>query len=121
MSKRKVGSGHGAGSKATQFKPGQSGNREGRPKKQPSTFESEVKAVLNKMVPIKTDDGYVEISKRQLLIERIVNLGIQGSATMARLALPLLKIADEHPQLTVLPEDEAILRDLMAQFNAEGE
>ena len=121
MSKRTVGSGHGAGSKATQFKPGKSGNSKGRPKKQSSTFESEVKAVLNKLTTVKIDGEYEEMSKRQLVIEQIVNLAIKGNPTMARLTLSLMKVADDIPELEVLPEDEAILKALMAQFNEEGE
>lgn len=121
MTIRKKGSGHGTGSKTTQFKSGKSGNLKGRPKKQSSTFESEVKAVLSKLTTVKIDGEYAEISKRQLVIEQIVNLAIKGNPTMARLTLSFMKVADDIPELEVLPEDEAALKAFMAQFNEEGE
>ena len=117
MSKRNIGSGNSTGSKMTQFKLGHSGNSKGRPKRQASTFESEVRTILNKMMSVTIDGKVVEVSKRQLLIEQVINLAIKGNPTMARLAIPLLKIADEHPQLEVRPEDEAVLKELMLQFD----
>ena len=103
-----------------QFKPGQSGNPLGRPRKRKSTFEDEIKAVFGKEREI-TIDGQTEVrSMRQLILEQIARGAAQGDPKMLRIALPFLKIIDDSPEFEVLPEDKQIINDFIKCFNEDG-
>ena len=106
--------------KEHQFKPGESGNPLGRPKKRKSTFEDEIKAVFGKEREI-TIDGQTQIKNmRQLIIEQIARSAAQGDPKMIKMSLPFLKIMDDAPEFEVLPEDKKIIEDFMSQFNEDG-
>lgn len=125
MSKKNKGEnyrvGHQKPPKETQWQKGESGNPKGRPKKKPSTFESEVNAVICKKVVVSVGGKQIEITKRQLLIEQIMNGAIKGEPAMARLALPLLKLAESLPTFEVQSEDEAALQSLLKRMGVSDD
>lgn len=125
MSKKNNGGnykiGHKKPPKETQWQKGESGNPNGRPKKKPSTFESEVFAVICKKIVVSVGGKQVELTKRQLLIDQIITRAIKGEPTMVRLALPLLKMAESSPTFEVQPEDEAALQSLLKRMGVSDD
>lgn len=111
--------GYGKPPKHTRFAPGVSGNPKGKPRKN-KTFEEEVQAVLGTRVPITINGRKIWVTKRQLLIEQIINGAINKNPTLMRLALPLLRLSDGAPDFEILPEDQKALQALMKNFNDDG-
>lgn len=111
--------GYGKPPKHSQYKAGQSGNPKGKPKKN-RTLQEEVRDILNAKVPVTINGKKTYVTKRELLLEQIVNTAINKNPTMVRLAMPLLKLADDAPEFEVLPEDEKALKALFAGFNKDG-
>lgn len=105
--------------KHTRFQPGVSGNPKGKPKKN-TTFEEEVRAIFKTRMTVTKNGKNVSLTKRQLLLEQIVNGAINKDPTLMRMALPLLKMADDVPELEVLPGDEKALKDLLRKYNIDG-
>lgn len=114
--------GYGKPPKNTRFgaKDGNPRNQRGRPKI-PNTLEEEIKAVLKAKVDVTVDGKKVKMSKRQVLIEKITNSAINGDARMMRLAMPLLKLADNAPEMEIIPEDEAALKRLLENMADNGD
>jgi hypothetical protein len=105
--------------KHTRFQPGVSGNPKGKPKKN-TTLQEEVKTILSSRVPVTIGGKKVYVTKRQLLLEQIINGAINKDPRMMRLAIPLLSMADDAPEFEILPEDEKALRTLLRNFNDDG-
>lgn len=105
--------------KHTRFQPGVSGNPKGNPKKN-TTLQEEVKTILSARVPVTLGGKKTYVTKRQLLLEQIINGAINKDARLMRLAIPLLSMADDAPEFEVLPEDEKALRTLLKNFNDDG-
>ena len=102
------------------FKPGQSGNPAGRPRKKKSTFDDEIKAVFGAQREITIDGETRTISMRQLIIEQIARGAAQQDPKMIKMSLPFLKSMDDAPELEILPEDKKIIEDFMNQFSNDG-
>lgn len=103
----------------TRFKPGVSGNPKGKPRKN-KTLQEEVQQVFNTKVPVTVNGKKTYVTKRQLFLEQIVNAAINKNPTMSRLAMPLLKLADDVPEFEVLPEDEKALAELLSGLDEDG-
>ncbi len=102
------------------FKPGQSGNPAGRPRKKKSTFEGEIKAVFGTEREV-TIDGQIQVKcLRQLILEQIGIGAAKGDAKMIKLAIPFMKSMDDAPELEIFPDDKKIIDDFMNQFSEDG-
>lgn len=71
---------------ANQFKPGQSGNPNGRPKGQ--SIEALVRAILDEKIEGKIDGEQVSMTKREAIARRVVQESIRGKE---RMTMELLK------------------------------
>ena len=104
-----------------QFKPGQSGNPTGRPKKRKSTFTDEIKTVFGKEREITIDGQTRTMSMRQLILEQIARGAAQSDPKMIKMSLPFLKIMDDAPEFELLPEDRKVIEDFKKRFKDNGE
>lgn len=96
-----------------QFKPGQSGNPKGRPKKN-KNFVEDVKGEMNELIQIQAQGKLKKITKQKALAKRIVADALSGKTSIIKLLLPILsdknfEIKDFEEDLS--QEDQAILED----------
>lgn len=96
-----------------QFKPGQSGNPKGRPKKN-KNFVEDVKGEMNELIQIQEQGKLKKITKQKALAKRIVADALSGKTSIIKLLLPILsdknfEIKDFEEDLS--QEDQAILED----------
>jgi hypothetical protein len=106
--------------KHSQFKPGQSGNRKGKPKKN-TTLQEEVNDIFMTQVPVMKNNKKAYVTKRQLMLEQIINGGINKDPRMMRYAVPLLTMTEDMPEFELLPEDIAALQELKQSLNHGSE
>ena len=69
--------GHGKPPKSRQFKPGHSGNPKGRPKGVPTTEQIFVREAA-RLIKVDTGGKFEFISKKALVIRRLLNLAAKG-------------------------------------------
>ena len=82
--------GYGRPPKHTQFKPGQSGNAKGRPRKSKDLARL-IDAELDAVIPTMESGRRKHISKREALVKQLVNLAIKGNAKPLQLVLAHLE------------------------------
>ena len=72
----------------TQFKPGKSGNPKGRPRAS-KNMKSVLKKVLEERLPIRENGKSRKRSKGDVMLRRLVHLGIEGNWRALALAIKL--------------------------------
>ena len=75
--------------KATQFKPGQSGNPAGRPRGS-KNLQTTIQQELGKMVSVKENGRTRRVSKLDLVVQRIVHDSIKGQPKAIDLLMRIL-------------------------------
>ena len=82
--------GYGKPPKASQFKPGQSGNPNGRPRK-PKDFDGILDRELSQTIRI-TDSGESKtLTKREILVKTLINAALKGDRAALKLVLAYMK------------------------------
>ena len=104
--------GHKKPPKASQWKPGQSGNPKGRPKKT-KDFDKLLDQELNQTIRVTDNGQTLSMTKREVLIKTLVNSALTDDRAALKLVLGFMKT-----QLTVegfVPDasDRAALMELM--------
>lgn len=98
--------------KHSRFKPGQSGNPRGRPRKNRS-IESMIKRELDQTVMLKEGGREIRLSKREALIKQLVNRAISGDLKPMQLVLAhLQKHKDIEPFTATEADDAELLKAL---------
>ena len=87
--------------KEHQFKKGQSGNPNGRPRKNNQTLGAIVAAELRKPVPVTHNGERVMMTRLEAIVTKAVQDALTGSPAERRLALKLL--AAHMPQEAIQP------------------
>lgn len=103
--------GYGCPPKATQFKPGQSGNPKGRPKKLSSIYAI-VEKHLNKKIIAKESSQSVEITKIEALVIGLINGSLKQDPLALRTLMPILKEIAEKQTLNAKQENKKSEEDL---------
>lgn len=115
-SSRAYGVGYGRPPKAHQFKPGQSGNPNGKPKGAP-TLEELFAREARCFVKIKSGEDIIRITKLEALVRRVFQKALEGDLGAVRILLQLAgndsEATDEDSmESAIMPDDEAIKRIL---------
>lgn len=94
--------------KHSRFKPGQSGNTRGRPRKNRS-IEAMIKRELDQTVVLKEGGREIRLSKREALIKQLVNRAISGDQKPMQLVLSHLEKHNDIEPFTATEADDAEL------------
>ena len=112
MGKRKKGEpyevGYGKPPKSGQFKPGQSGNPRGRPRKS-RDIQAMIKRELDQTIAIKEGGRELRLSKREALIKQLVNRAVSGDAKAMQFVLTHLEKHKDIEPFTATEADDAEL------------
>lgn len=109
--------GYGKPPKSFQFKPGQSGNPKGKAKGQPSLSEI-VLSEIGRLVKVKLGEEVVHLTKKQALVRKLIDMGLQGNLGAAQLVLNFLPKAEavleksEPVELPLTDDELAILKEM---------
>lgn len=113
--------GYGKPPKTTQFKPGQSGNPRGRPRRQ-RNFRTVAEDVLNENITIREGDRTRTVSRLDAIVRVTVNNALKGDPKAIAAFIHLFRPAglmDEEPEVStgepVRAEDDSILADFLAR------
>jgi len=100
----------------SQFKPGQSGNPKGRPKR-PASFISDLLAELAEKITPDGEKGGKKITRQRALIRGLVTAATQGNIRALSLLMPILarptEESDDAPSMS--DEDSDILETYIAR------
>jgi Family of unknown function (DUF5681) len=108
----------------TRFKPNQSGNPKGRPRR-PSSFHAVVETVLEEKVEIRDGDRILRMSNRQALVRTAVRRMLNGDPKLMRTVAQLKRAEvgsgppEDEAAGGVSANDEVILADYLARHGAE--
>ena len=88
-----------------QWKPGQSGHPEGRPKRQPTTAKC-FAGELNQKISVVENGERVRITKRRAFAKRVVNGALNGSAQDTKTLLHFVgsSTADKNRRTFIIEE-----------------
>lgn len=105
----------------TRFKPGQSGNRAGRPKKS-KNIDLLIKAELEKTVPLTGDGRAKRITKLDALVMQLVNRAVKGDPKALQFIFAhLAKHRDVEPFAPTDADDAALLAALVVPDTKEDD
>ena len=102
------------------FPPGQSGNRNGRPKK-PKTVSEAIITAMNKTVAANENGRKRRIRKLDATATQIANKGASGDLRAGKMLLDMAAQAEARDAAQAAPEtltinDQEILDDFLAQY-----
>lgn len=116
--------GYGNPPKHSQFKPGETGNRKGRPRGKKS-FLAELDEALSKKVIIKENGKETVSTKRQVILTQLVNKACRGDAKATEQVITHLKqrdrkIEEKEAQEDLTETDDAIFYRFTEHYKREG-
>jgi hypothetical protein len=109
--------GFGRPPKASRFKPGQSGNPRGRPRRKP-TFKDDFNAELREPLLVHENGLEQSLSKQRALIKALMALAIKGNVRAMNAVLAAtrnLDLGQDEPANAVDPVDLDILEAFVAR------
>ncbi len=119
--------GYGKPPKNSQFKPGNSGNKKGRPKGSKNTYTLLVE-ILGQKINVKKEDGQtIKISKKAAMLTQLVNKGVKGDIKAIATLLPHMLVADmkEEDREKILAllnqDDKEIIQTYLSNFDGAQE
>ena len=104
--------GYGKPPKHSQFKPGQSGNPRGRPKKS-KNVDALLERELDEIVTLQEGGQPKRMTKREAIVKQFVNMAIKGNAKPLQMMLAHLdKTREPEPFIPSAEDDAEILKAL---------
>jgi Family of unknown function (DUF5681) len=124
MSASDDGVGYGKPPKRTRFKPGQSGNPNGRPKGG-KNLKTDLVEELSERVPVTENGRPLKISKQRLMVKALIAKAVKGDTRAAGILISLLAQtigldAQEGAKVDLSAEDDAILASWMARVKGSA-
>ncbi len=111
---------------ATRFKPGQSGNPKGRPKRH-RNLRTILEATLNRRIAIGEGGRSRRVTKLEALSETVANRALKGDSQAVTSLITLMRatgMVDEAPapslQEPITDQDAALLADYLSRHTAQG-
>lgn len=108
--------GYGKPPKHTRFKPGQSGNPRGRPKKS-KNIDALLEKELDEIVTLQEGGQPKRMTKREAIIKQFVNMAIKGNAKPLQMMLAHLDKTRQPEPFVPSAEDDA---EIMRAFGLSG-
>lgn len=118
--------GYGKPPKNSQFKPGQSGNKKGRPKGSKNSY-SIIKEILDQKITIKENGKEIRISKKAAIFVQFINKTIKGDNKSFATLLPHIlgmemKEEDREQILAALNQDDReIIQTYLTNYDGAEE
>ena len=113
--------GYGQPPKHTQFKPGRSGNPNGRPRKS-KQVEALIRHELDTTIVIKEGGREVRISKREAIVKQLVNSAIKGNTKPLQMMIAHLeKHREVEPFVSTAADDLALLKSMSGTRRPKGD
>jgi Family of unknown function (DUF5681) len=109
--------GYGRPPKATQFKPGQSGNARGRPKG-PRTIGAILREVIGQKIAVNEGSKTRRLPMLEVMLRRLANEAMRNDPKARKLLISLVERYSESPDPEahldeLLADDQAILREFL--------
>lgn len=95
--------GYGKPPKRTQFQPGQSGNKKGRPRESAKKTSSVLKEILNEKITVTEGGKKRRVTKIEAFLKKLLNDALSGDKTAQRL---FVSMAKEIGELEIAPENK---------------
>ncbi len=111
--------GYGKPPKTGQFKPGQSGNPKGRPKKSKNSAVL-LNLELDQRIVIQENGKKRTITKREAILKQLVNGAMSGNIHKITLITKLVDQTTEPEPFVPNEQDEAELRQVLEEFIASN-
>ena len=110
--------------KATQFKPGQSGNRKGRPKGA-RNFSTVIEKELNSRVAVTENGRRKQVTKREIIGKQMINKAAAGDLKAIAVVLNETRAQDlvvaaemAMPQPALAPVEQTVFASALARMRA---
>jgi hypothetical protein len=81
--------------KRTQFRKGQSGNPRGRPPRR--VLHQVIEDALNEEVTVNKDGEQVEMTKKEVIVQKLLSDSMKGKSTATKNIILLLRVLTEIP------------------------
>ena len=112
--------GYGRPPKATQFKPGQSGNPKGR-KRKPKSVPAQTQDIMQKKINITEGGRTKRLTFQEVILLRIANNAAKGDLKAASLVFSLINSeaaaqSDTIDETKLSAEDQALFEQMMAEL-----
>lgn len=105
--------GYGRPPREHQFKPGQSGNPKGRPKKN-NNFAEDILEEMSEVITIQENGKFKNITKKRALAKRLIADSLSGKVSAIKLLTPILAgetIVKDAREEELISQDAQILED----------
>jgi len=118
--------GYGKPPKNSKFKPGQSGNKNGRPKGTKNTYTL-LNKILDQKISIKENGQNLKISKKTAILTQLVNKGIKGDIKAISTLLPHMLMSDikeedrERVLASLNKDDKEIIMNYLSNYDGLDE
>ena len=99
----------------SRWKPGQSGNPRGRPKRTKEVGKL-LERELDQLVRITERGQQTTLTKREILLKTLVNIALKGDLRALKMLLPYLKSGDNVDGFEPDPDDRAALNQLLSDY-----
>lgn len=103
----------------SRWKPGQSGNPRGRPKRK-RDFDTLIDDELGQTLRINENGQSRTLTKREIIIKGLVNDAMKGDPKARRMILPILMQQQTIETFEPDPEDRAAFEQLIAEHRPES-